>query len=137
VIFVDASALVSVILRERGSASIVDVFDAPPARLITSPIAVYEAAFAVARVREFSVRKAEQEVLYLCTRVGIVLVSIDAEHAEMAISAFQQFGKGRHPAKLNMGDCFAYAVARSRAARILFVGSDFTHTDLVSALPAQ
>lgn len=53
-----------------------------------------------------------------------------------AISAFTRFGKGRgHPAQLNMGDCFAYACARTHNVPLLFVGDDFSRTDIPSALP--
>jgi ribonuclease VapC len=52
------------------------------------------------------------------------------EHAEVAIDAFYRFGKGRHPAKLNMGDCFTYATAYVAREPLLFIGDDFTHTDL-------
>ena len=61
------------------------------------------------------------------------LVAIgDTEHT-LALDAYARFGKGRHPAKLNMGDCFAYACARANHASLLFAGDDFSHTDILSA----
>ena len=48
----------------------------------------------------------------------------------MALDAFQRFGKGHHPASLNMGDCFAYACAKTNSARLLYKGNDFANTDL-------
>ena len=58
----------------------------------------------------------------------------DADHAEASHAAFRRFGKGRHPAGLDVGDCFAYATARLANAPVLFEGEDFAHTDLPSAL---
>ena len=66
----------------------------------------------------------------LLDRAGIEIVPVDAELAEEAIVGWRRFGKGNHPAALNFGDVFAYALARSLGAPLLFVGDDFTHTDL-------
>jgi ribonuclease VapC len=62
---------------------------------------------------------------------GIELVGVDVEQGKLARDAFSRFGKGRHPASLNFGDCFAYALARSLAQPLLFKGDDFSKTDLV------
>jgi ribonuclease VapC len=78
------------------------------------------------------------EVLRQCDalfrRVGIVIEPVTVEHAHLARQAFHDFGKGRHPAGLNFGDCFAYALARHTGEPLLFKGSDFSQTDIVSAL---
>jgi ribonuclease VapC len=132
-IFVDASALVAVICAEDGSTDVAARLEADDA-FITSPVAIYEASLAIARRTDVSAAHAREDIEDFITRVGILPVSLTPVDAELAISAFERFGKGRHPAKLNMGDCFAYAVARSRNASILFVGDDFTHTDLPDAL---
>lgn len=60
----------------------------------------------------------------------IAPVSFDDRHHRLAMSAFSQFGKGRHPAGLNMGDCFSYASARRAARPLLCIGNDFPQTDL-------
>jgi ribonuclease VapC len=60
-------------------------------------------------------------------------VSVTAEHAEMARDADRRFGKGRHPAALNFGDCFAYALAAALGEPLLFVGDDFRRTDVAVA----
>lgn len=60
----------------------------------------------------------------------IASVSFDDHHRRLAMSAFARFGKGRHPAGLNMGDCFSYAAARGAARPLLCVGKDFAQTDL-------
>lgn len=70
--------------------------------------------------------------LFLAT-AGIVIVPFDSDQALIARSAFHRFGKGRHPAGLNLGDCFSYALARACDAPLLFKGQDFRHTDLIAA----
>ena len=58
------------------------------------------------------------------------LVTIGVEDLRLALDAYQTYGKGRHRAKLNFGDCFAYACAKANGAKLLYKGDDFTHTDL-------
>jgi ribonuclease VapC len=64
---------------------------------------------------------------------GIELVPVDADQAHIARQAYRQFGKGRHPAGLNFGDCFSYALAKATGLRLLFKGSDFALTDIQTA----
>ena len=64
----------------------------------------------------------------------VEIVAFDAWQAHIAREAFLQYGKGRHPASLNFGDCAAYALAKSKKARLLFKGSDFNKTDIIPAL---
>lgn len=71
----------------------------------------------------------------LLDRAGCEIVAVDAEQAKIARFAFQRYGKGRHPAGLNFGDCFAYALAVSRGEPLLFKGTDFPLTDVPQALP--
>lgn len=66
---------------------------------------------------------------------GIEIVPFDAEQARLAREAFLRFGKGRHKASLNLGDCASYAAAKARAAPLLYKGEDFRHTDLLAVLP--
>ena len=65
----------------------------------------------------------------LLEQAGCEIVAVDAEQTRIARSAFQRFGKGRHPAGLNFGDCFAYALAVARGEPLLFKGNDFPQTD--------
>jgi ribonuclease VapC len=68
---------------------------------------------------------------------GITVEPVTKRHAEMARQAFRDFGRGSgHPAGLNFGDCFAYALARAKGQPLLFKGEDFSKTDVGSALPA-
>jgi len=63
-------------------------------------------------------------------RAGMVLAPVDVEQARVARAAFSRFGKGRHPASLNYGDCFSYALAQVLGEPLLFKGDDFTQTDI-------
>lgn len=67
-------------------------------------------------------------------RAGITIEPFTVEQAHIARQAFHDFGKGRHPAALNFGDCFAYALARATGEPLLFKGDDFKKTDIMSAL---
>ncbi len=69
-------------------------------------------------------------------RAGIELAAVDVEQAKAARRAFSRFGKGRHPAGLNYGDCFSYALASQRAEPLLFKGADFSQTDVPASVPA-
>lgn len=69
----------------------------------------------------------------LLTSAGIQIVAFDQAQAVLARDAFVRFGKGRHPAKLNLGDCAAYALAMSRGLPLLFKGADFALTDVTPA----
>jgi ribonuclease VapC len=71
---------------------------------------------------------------YVFRRAGIVIEPFTVSQAHLARQAFHHFGKGRHPAGLNFGDCFAYALARHTGEPLLFKGNDFSKTDIVSAL---
>jgi len=70
----------------------------------------------------------------LMGRLVVDISAVDAQQARVALDAHLRFGRGRHPAKLNYGDCFAYALAKTTNAPLLFKGDDFAHTDLVAAL---
>lgn len=128
-IFLDASAMVALLGQEALGARIAQALDAPD-DFITSPIAIWEATVAVARNSHMSVDEAQRMVIDLLAAVKAETVPIGAAEMSEAILAYQHFGKGRHPAKLNMGDCFAYACARTQRAELLAVGDDFARTDI-------
>jgi ribonuclease VapC len=71
--------------------------------------------------------------LWMAT-AGIEPAPVDADQAQIARQAFRQYGKGRHPAALNFGDCFSYALAKATGFPLLFKGEDFTKTDIQAAL---
>ena len=72
----------------------------------------------------------------LIRRAGVVIEPFTEEQAHIARQAYTDFGKGRHPAGLNFGDCFAYALARATAEPLLFKGGDFSKADITPALPS-
>jgi ribonuclease VapC len=135
-IFVDASALTAVLKNEPGADRIFDCLEGE-GTFFTTPIAVYETVLAVVRISQSSIPDAAADVAEFLSKASIDVRPISAQQGFVAISAFASFGKGRHPARLNMGDCFAYAAAKAHNAKILFVGDDFTFTDLTSAIPAR
>ncbi len=105
---------------------------------VTSAIAIFEAALAIARQNRSTVEEAEQDVRDFITATGIEVLSVTDSDATRALAAFSRYGKGRgHPAQLNMGDCFAYALAKRRKASLLFKGQDFGRTDIEAACPPR
>jgi ribonuclease VapC len=129
--FVDASAIVAILTGEDDADALADLLEAA-SQPVTSAIAVFEATAGVARKKACSIAVARDFVLRLLAAADVDIVAIREREAVLAIEAFDRFGKGRHPAGLNMGDCFAYAGARARGVPLLFKGDDFTGTDLES-----
>ncbi len=130
--FVDASAIVGILAREPDWRELIARIDAAPT-ITVSPMVVYETVLAVARIRAHDVTIAEVAVANFLTSIAAETIPIDAAIGKAAIDAFARYGKGRHPAALNMGDCFAYACARSRNIPLLAKGDDFTRTDITRA----
>jgi len=128
--FVDASAIVAILTREAEADALADVLESARSP-ITSPIAIFEAALGICRKRHASVEEAEEDVRQFLDMAGVRAVPITAREAETALAAFSRYGKGRgHPAQLNLGDCFAYAVAKNHRTALLFKGEDFDKTDI-------
>lgn len=131
--FVDASAIVAILTREPEAEALANLLEAPPSP-ITSPIAIFEAALGLCRKRYASVAEAEADVREFLAVARVRIVSITTGEAETALNAFSRYGKGRgHPAQLNLGDCFAYAVARNYGTTLMFKGDDFSKTDIERA----
>ena len=130
--FLDASAMIAVIVREEdGQALAARLGQAD--RVHTSPIAIYEAVLGVARIRNSGTPGAQRIVDQFLSAAGAEIVPITAEIGRGATRAFERFGRGQHPARLNMGDCFAYACARALGVPLLFKGDDFSQTDIAAA----
>lgn len=131
--FVDASALVAILTGEPQRSTLLGRIDA--ARIpLTSGLAIFETVTAVARKKTMTVAEAQAEVDEFVRISGLWTVPIGARETDLALAAHARFGKGRHPARLNLGDCFAYACAKAHGARLLFVGDDFPQTDIAAAL---
>lgn len=131
--FVDASAIVAILAREPGHESLLARLRDSAVRL-TSGVAIYEAVLAVARIQKIEPKVAEGVVSSFLEAAGLALVPITGVETQLATAAHARFGKGRHPARLNLGDCFAYACAQVHGVPLLFVGDDFPQTDIRSAL---
>jgi ribonuclease VapC len=128
---IDTSAVVAILFDETERALFTEAIDADPVRLI-SVVAVVEASFVLlgrkraAGLADLAAFLADGE---------FERVAVDVRQAEIAVEAFRRFGRGRHPAALNIGDCFAYALATATGEPLLFKGSDFSQTDITSAIP--
>jgi ribonuclease VapC len=129
--FIDASAIVAITAPEEDgpvlSARLDQATDAQ-----TSPIALYEAVLGLSRTLAISVADAEEAVGNFIIESGAEIIPITAEIGRAAIRVFERYGRGQHPARLNMGDCFAYACARTLGVPLLFKGDDFSQTDIAA-----
>jgi len=130
--FVDASALTAIIADEPEASRFIAKIESGTA-MVTSPLAVWETTIAVTRVFALPVKEAEAAVGRYLERAGIQIMGIPRDVTSLALEAFDRFGKGRHPARLNMGDCFAYACARHYRQPLLYKGNDFALTDIETA----
>ena len=124
----DTSALVAVVLGEPDAERHLDALRRGPVRL--SSVALVEATIVV-EARQGPDATRDLEILVDATVDTVVPVDVD--HARAAVAAWRRFGKGRHPAGLNIGDCFSYAVSRLADVPLLYKGDDFAQTDLASA----
>lgn len=127
---IDASALVAILLSEPEADQFLDVLDAASDSILISPVSIFETVTAVVQVTGCSVVDAREAVGFALEEYNITRTEISIAVGDEAITAFDRFGKGRHPAALNMGDCFAYALAKSRRLPLLFKGNDFGQTDI-------
>jgi ribonuclease VapC len=127
---VDTSAIVSILNREAGFEKYVRALDEADS-LQMSAASVLEVAIVVEARYGESGRKALDRWL---KTLPIEIVVVTRDQVEAAREGFRRFGKGRHPAGLNFGDCFSYGLARTLGETLLFRGQDFSKTDLRAAL---
>ncbi len=130
--FVDASALTAMIADEHDGIALMARMQKARTKM-TSPVAVWEATLAVARLTGKSIAEAKEGLERFLELGGVELTAIPAEVTALAIDSYDRFGKGRHRARLNMGDCFAYACARHFGQPLLYKGDDFAQTDIEAA----
>lgn len=130
--FVDASALTAILANESDAQALLDRLSTYSERA-TSPLAVWETALAIARILGLEIADAHDVVERFLRLGGIEVRPVPAEARFLALQAFASFGKGRHPAALNFGDCFAYACARHSGEPLLYKGADFARTDIEAA----
>ena len=129
-IVIDTSAVVSILRNERERRSFTEAIERAD-QCLMSAVSFVEASMVMeARNGYEGLRDFDLFLL----KAGIALEPVDAEQAKVARRAFIRFGKGRHEANLNFGDCFPYALAKVTGAALLFKGDDFIRTDIESAL---
>lgn len=123
---IDSSAVLAVLYREPDAE-----------RYETAMASAWKCRMSVANVLEASIvvesrgsAAAAHEFDAFLDSAGIALAPVMAEHVEAARLAWRRFGKGNHPASLNFGDCFAYALAKTTGEPLLFKGNDFALTDI-------
>jgi ribonuclease VapC len=128
---VDTSALVAILKNEPDTSIFADALES--ANIIRVSAATYlETHIVVQRYRNPILTARLEEIL---VNPGVQIEPVTAEQAKIALQAYRDYGKGSgHPASLNFGDCFSYALARDKREPILYKGDDFVHTDLRSAL---
>ncbi len=126
---IDASALLAILKLEPEREQFARAILQASTRLM-SPVNWLEAAIRAELARSEDMRALDDFV----TAAGIVFVPVDQFQMRTAHLAWRDFGKGRHLAALNLGDCFAYALAKASGEQLLYKGNDFTQTDIVSAL---
>ena len=126
-VFVDASAIVSIIANEPDRDDLVHKLKMHKNRQI-SPLVVYEAVMALSRIKQQSNNEALALVEKFLGIYGFKSVLIDMNIAKNALETQSVYGRGNHPAKLTMGDCFSYACASRHGLSLLFKGEDFSKT---------
>jgi ribonuclease VapC len=127
VIAVDTSALMAIVLAEPEADDCIAAIEAEDA-IVISAGTLAEVLIVAAR-RNFGI-----EMKTLIDDLGFNVVAVTEATARRVAEAYSRWGKGVHPASLNYGDCFSYEVAKASGCPLLFVGNDFSRTDLVSAL---
>ena len=128
---VDTSALVAIIGGEPERAALVSaILDSRSPKM--SAATLLETSVVVDRLGD---PVASRHLDVLLTELGIEVVDVTREQAQIGRAAYRDFGKGSgHPAGLNLGDCFSYALARHTGEPLLFTGEDFVHTDVTPAI---
>lgn len=128
--FLETSAIIEILLDTERSRALIATLESSASPRSTAPTVIYEATTVLAGKQNLDVLVAEQLVRSLLSALDVEIQVITDETASVAIDTFARYGKGRHPAKLNFGDCFSYAGAMSAGVGLLYVGDDFAQTDL-------
>ena len=130
---IDPSALLAILQDEPERRAFNELIEAASERRLSAASFVELSIVVEARLGAEGIRDLD---LFLAT-AGIELVAFDVAQARVAREGFRRFGKGRHPAGLNLGDCFSYALARTLDEPLLFKGDDFPLTDVMAASAAR
>ena len=124
---IDTSAVLAILQNEPERRRFAEAIEAADTRWMSSATWVESSIVIEARYGSDGLRDFDR----LMERIAVEIVPVDLEQTRAAREAFRRFGKGRHPAGLNFGDCFSYALARTLGEPLLFKGADFSQTDLV------
>ena len=123
---IDSSAILAILLAEEDAEAFARAIESDDQRLL-SAASLLETAMVIQSKKGES---GERELDLLIHRAGIEIIAVDADQVEIARVAYRQFGKGCHPAGLNYGDCFVYALAKATGEPLLCKGTDFERTDV-------
>ena len=127
---IDTSAIIAILTAEPETLRLAQVIATDPKRIMSS-FSQLEASIVI------EARKGEsggRELDLLLHRIKVDIIPLTTEMSQLALEAWRRFGKGRHPAKLNIGDCCAYALAKYSGESLLFKGNDFSQTDINSVI---
>jgi ribonuclease VapC len=130
---IDTSALVAILQDEPERREFNEAIEAAETRVMSTATFVETSIVIESRYGAAGLRALD----LLIAKAQVDLVAVDTEQAHVARRAFSQFGKGRHPAGLNYGDCFSYALAKVLSAPLLYKGQDFSQTDVATFVVAQ
>ena len=127
---VDSSALMAILRGEPEEPAFRNAIRTAANRLLGAPTRVEASMVALGRRGEPGL----EQMQALIERLELEVVALSDDHAKLTIEAFRRFGKGRHSAGLNYGDCFSYALAKATGEPLLFKGDDFSQTDIKRAV---
>ena len=127
---IDSSALMAILRGEPEERAFRHAIRTAAIRLLGAATRVESGIVALGRRGEPGL----EQLQTLIERLELDVVPLSNDHAKLAVDAFRRFGKGRHPAALNFGDCFSYALARATGEPLLFKGDDFSQTDVKRVL---
>lgn len=126
-IIVDTSALVAIVQGEKEANSLRTVLEREPALAISA--GTLAEALVVATLRDLL-----DDMRELIAALALEVVPVTSSTADLVQQAYARWGKGKHSARLNLGDCFAYALAKERSSPLLYIGNDFSRTDIQAAV---
>ena len=129
-IVIDTSAIIAILKEETDATSLAEII-IDSERCFLSAIGLFEASIVLIGRGPPELADGLDE---LVEQAGIEIVPVDRQLASASRAAFIRFGRGRHPARLNFGDCVSYALARARGLPLLYKGDDFAKTDVISAV---
>jgi ribonuclease VapC len=125
---IDSSAIIAILRLEPELEKFAKAISSDPVRLLSAATMVEIGILLIAR-SDSAYLAFEQ----LVAEIEIEIVPVDEQQSRIALDAFRRYGKGRHPARLNYGDCCTYALAKLSGEPLLFKGNDFSQTDILKA----